>query len=94
MLLDVRLGVTADTRMISLWQQNAPSTASKSCAPLVLPSLKGDQPLLISPHNISGILRILLEKESLRFSAIMMGAFQGGSPELTFLLNSGVYLTV
>ena len=68
MLLDVRLGVTADTRMISLWQQNAPSIASKSYAPLVLPSLKGDQPLLISPHNISGILTTLLEKKGEQFT--------------------------
>ncbi len=52
MLLALRLGETADTRMISLWQQSAPSTASRSCVPLRLPFPKGDQPVLTSHHVI------------------------------------------
>ncbi len=50
MLLDIRLGVTEDTRTISLWQQNAPSTASRFYAPLELPFLRGDQPFLTTHH--------------------------------------------
>jgi len=55
MLFDIRLGVTADTRTISLWQQSAPSTASRSCALLELPFPKGDKLLLTSLKHLHNV---------------------------------------